>query len=305
MNSSKSKKTSSSLSELSSLFYAYPALLKPRIKKIFGYPWCVLVGSIIATGGYPPLFRTLLTIISMFAIATVVYLYNDVVDLEMDRLNPSKKNRPLISGRVSVKETLIIIYINSIIGILSILYIGGLTGILLLAFFILFISYSHPSIRLKGRFPLKELTISTGGILSALIGGTIIGTLSYAVVFFSFIIFGFTYLAMPVFEDVTDVYEDEKYHVKTLAMVLRWRDRVMLFAGFLFTLMIVTPLTWVQLKLNLLFPIIVVGSCLVLLRYLLPLSEGMEEIKFNTAYKVLYGFWMFIFIAFILGSYKF
>jgi decaprenyl-phosphate phosphoribosyltransferase len=40
--------------------------------------------------------------------ASTIYIVNDIRDIEKDRAHPEKKNRPLASGKVSVKSAIII-----------------------------------------------------------------------------------------------------------------------------------------------------------------------------------------------------
>lgn len=55
---------------------------------------------------FPSLERTLLTFIIFCLVSSSVYLINDVMDIEADRIHPVKKNRPIASGKVSVSMAL-------------------------------------------------------------------------------------------------------------------------------------------------------------------------------------------------------
>jgi len=48
-----------------------------------------------------------LGILNMILIQGVMYITNDIADLKADRLHPKKKNRPIASGKISVREALI------------------------------------------------------------------------------------------------------------------------------------------------------------------------------------------------------
>lgn len=50
----------------------------------------------------PSLERTLLTFVIFCLVSSSVYLLNDVMDIEADRIHPVKKNRPIASGKVPV-----------------------------------------------------------------------------------------------------------------------------------------------------------------------------------------------------------
>jgi len=52
----------------------------------------------------------------LFSIAaSVVYLVNDIVDLEKDRLHPAKRLRPIASGKVSIKQAKFAAYMLSLL----------------------------------------------------------------------------------------------------------------------------------------------------------------------------------------------
>ncbi|PKN97781.1 MAG: decaprenyl-phosphate phosphoribosyltransferase [Chloroflexi bacterium HGW-Chloroflexi-4] len=90
----------------------------------------------------PSLERTILTFVIFCLVSSSVYLINDVMDIDSDRLHPVKKNRPIASGKVPVKLAVIlsiILITGSLIGayFLSI-------GLLVIAsvYFVLNLAYS-------------------------------------------------------------------------------------------------------------------------------------------------------------------
>ncbi len=61
------------------------------------------------------LFKSILAFISFSLAASATYVFNDLADIEADRLHPQKKHRPLVQGRISEKES------KKLMGILVIL----------------------------------------------------------------------------------------------------------------------------------------------------------------------------------------
>jgi 4-hydroxybenzoate polyprenyltransferase len=49
-----------------------------------------------------PLFKTLATFVLFCGLSSAVYLLNDCLDIERDRLHPVKAKRPIASGRVAI-----------------------------------------------------------------------------------------------------------------------------------------------------------------------------------------------------------
>ncbi|MDQ7020232.1 MAG: UbiA family prenyltransferase [Candidatus Dojkabacteria bacterium] len=69
------------------------------------------------------LLKDLLSVTLFTMVASAVYIINDYNDMEADRLHPRKKNRPLASGKISVKKAAIL---------MSFLLSIGLAGLALL-----------------------------------------------------------------------------------------------------------------------------------------------------------------------------
>ncbi|EKD89503.1 MAG: UbiA prenyltransferase [uncultured bacterium] len=86
--------------------------------------------------------RTLLTFVIFCLVSSSVYLINDVMDIEADRLHPVKKNRPIASGKLPVSlaiTTSIILVLGSLVG--SYFLSLGLLAIVAV-YFVLNLAYS-------------------------------------------------------------------------------------------------------------------------------------------------------------------
>jgi 4-hydroxybenzoate polyprenyltransferase len=82
--------------------------------------------------------------ISVCLVASAVYCYNDIKDLEDDRKHPEKKNRPLASKKISIKETyFFILFLLTCCYLLSIFFYELDILIILTSYVLLNIFYSN------------------------------------------------------------------------------------------------------------------------------------------------------------------
>jgi len=281
-------------------------VMRARMDKIFFFAWFAAVGLLIASHGFPSPTLAVKVILSVFATATCIYIYNDVADLEFDKLNLTKNikkfDRPLASRKVPKKRAMRIALLNGIIGISLGLLINLKTFLLILAFLALGLAYSVPFIRLKRRLVFKEATLAAGLLLSCLAGGMSTGSMSMAVLFSGILLFALAFTLAPAFADHLDIEEDKIGGGRTLAMVLKWKARVEIVIFSLLVLMTLTPLTYARLGFNVILPIFVVALCLLSLRFVFPLLSRFEDITYHRAYKTVYSFYALLPIALVLGS---
>jgi len=106
-------------------------------------------------------------------VCSVIYIINDIYDVEKDRKHPVKKNRPIASGEISIKQAIIIAIILVII-ILTLgiaLNININTCLLILTYFVMNILYSY---KLKD-IPIIDVAIIAISLwLRAFVGATAI-----------------------------------------------------------------------------------------------------------------------------------
>lgn len=116
----------------------------------------------------------LLAFLSFSFAASVVYIINDIKDKEKDRLHEKKKNRPIASGQISVKNAIICAIILIMLSIIC-NYFASPKGFLInylfvIAYLIINIAYSFG---LKN-IPLIDITILASGFLIRLFYGAAI-----------------------------------------------------------------------------------------------------------------------------------
>lgn len=288
-------------------------LIRSRLELIFAWTWVTAVSCLIAGRGFPLIKPTLMSIFAMFFISASVYLYNDISDKEMDTLNPTKKNRPLLSDTVSIKDATKIIYLLGLLGLTITLFINTYSFIFSLLYLFIFSIYSHPKIRTKTMFLGKEFTIFLGWILCSLVGSyAVVGTWQINVLYASLLCAIWSFSTFPIIADAGDIEEDRLYGVKNLSVLLSWKRKVQLLVfGFLFV-MTITPLTYVQLGFNMILPIFTVASSLIFLRLIYPKIVGFENMEYRertSAYpkirKLGHIYYFLLAIAFIFGSINF
>ncbi len=88
----------------------------------------------------------LLTTLAAFAMfcltSSIIYIINDITDIEADRAHPVKKNRPIAAGKISVKQAYISMLVLAVPVLISLPFFKIRFSILLIIFFLLNLFYS-------------------------------------------------------------------------------------------------------------------------------------------------------------------
>ena len=121
------------------------------------------------------LFKVIIMFLAFSFTSSIIYVINDINDIESDRKHPIKKNRPLASGKVSKKGAIITIIILVLL-ITGLLYFANLlfdfSSLILIVYFIINLGYSFG---LKN-IPLVDITIlALGFVLRVTYGGVGLG----------------------------------------------------------------------------------------------------------------------------------
>ncbi len=114
-----------------------------------------------------PLIKTLLGFVLLCLISGTVYLINDLVDIEKDRLHPLKKNRPIPSGQVSVKVGTLSALILVVMCLPLSFWLSINFGIIVTGYLLLQIAYSFV---LKNIVIVDVLTVAAGFVLRVAAG---------------------------------------------------------------------------------------------------------------------------------------
>jgi 4-hydroxybenzoate polyprenyltransferase len=107
-------------------------------------------------------------------VSSLVYIINDLTDIETDRLHPTKQKRPLASGQLS-KKTAVITAVVLFIIIFPISFILGIYfGIIISGYFLLMLAYS---LWLK-RIPIIDVMVIAAGFVLRVAAGVVIITIN-------------------------------------------------------------------------------------------------------------------------------
>jgi geranylgeranylglycerol-phosphate geranylgeranyltransferase len=219
---------------------AYLQLIRPELPISAGI--CVLLGQIIALGELPPLFTAILGFILGFFLSSSAMIFNDIFDVEVDRINTPEK--PLLSGKISVKEA-------NLFGIFTAIIAWVIA--LIMDPFILFLSLALWGLGFLYNWKLKSLGLAGNLIVSLNVGMTIIigaisiGKISSSMVWiFAGIAFLFD-LAEEIAGDAMDMEGDKQRDSRSLA-ILYGRKTALTVSGVLFALVFV--LSWVPVLLG-------------------------------------------------------
>lgn len=103
--------------------------------------------------------------------ASAVYLWNDLFDLEEDRHHPEKCRRPIASGALPVDVARKACAALAAVAILGAFLLGRAFGVVLVAYALMNVAYT---IRLKHVVILDVMTLAAGFVLRAVGGGVVI-----------------------------------------------------------------------------------------------------------------------------------
>ncbi len=138
--------------------------VKQYIKNLFVVAALIFSNKLLDSNA---IYNTAIAFISFCLISSSVYVLNDIVDIEKDKLHPKKCKRPLASGAISKTSALILFVLLVMISIsLSILVNINLTFILLL-YLANNLLYSF---KIKNIILLDVFSIAFGFILRVLAG---------------------------------------------------------------------------------------------------------------------------------------
>ncbi|MCG6913577.1 decaprenyl-phosphate phosphoribosyltransferase [bacterium BMS3Abin03] len=116
-------------------------------------------------------FTTLEAFITFCLASSLIYIINDLIDVEADRAHPTKKNRPIASGKISKLNALIVIAVLVIVIVLLLLNFNREFIYIVIGFVVLNILYS---LWFKHIVILDIFSIAAGFAIRVLAGAVVI-----------------------------------------------------------------------------------------------------------------------------------
>jgi 4-hydroxybenzoate polyprenyltransferase len=140
---------------------------KQWLKNVFVFAALIFDRQLISPAS---LLITLLAALLFCLASSLVYIINDLADIESDRQHPYKQNRPLAAGQLSQQTAIITAIILGLITFTSAFLLDQGLGLLVLSYFILMLAYS---LWFK-HVPLIDVIIIAAGFVLRVAAGVII-----------------------------------------------------------------------------------------------------------------------------------
>jgi 4-hydroxybenzoate polyprenyltransferase len=135
---------------------------------LFVFPALIFDGQLFILDSFLRVFATFILLCLM---SGTVYIINDLVDIESDRLHPRKRNRPLPSGVLPVKVAVTAALILPVVTLLLAVALSVNVAIVLTLYLVLQLWYSF---QLKHIVIVDVLTITVGFLLRVVAGAVVI-----------------------------------------------------------------------------------------------------------------------------------
>ncbi|MEM2875921.1 MAG: UbiA family prenyltransferase [Candidatus Bathyarchaeia archaeon] len=260
-------------------------LVKVRfIERAVAFVYAAIIGSLVASKGIlNPIYLAYAFLIS-FSIMTAIYVYNDVMDYEFDKIN--KVDRPIASGSVTRREGLNLetLIVSSVLLLLGLLY-------------------STPPIRFRNRFLMVNIVRAMGGFLSCLLGGAIIGNISIQVVYQGFMFFMLIFAGAPVF-DLPDLEGDKAGMSKSISILYGPKTGIKFSIVGWSAAILITALAYPYIGFNIITPIMLTSLLLIHIWLAYSLLSRWQDINYcrETCKKIIHLGLLYQ-LSFLLGVY--
>lgn len=210
---------------------------------------------------------------------------NQIYDIEIDRIN--KPDRPLASGKVSLRTAWIITLILLILGLTLCFMLSFYTGLFGLWFAFMMFIYSVPPFRAKGRnFAIAYASITTSyAFISTMAAWTINMQVIPPQVVIIAVLYTLLIFGQYCIKDFDDIEGDRKYGISTLPIVLGVKKSALIivltgvFVGIGFLLLPLLGMVRFEM-----LPLIILGSAgevaTTIYIYLDPIKRGWKSLRY-------------------------
>ncbi len=187
-------------------------IIRPLNSLMVGF--AVLVGIVLANNGKLASSRVVaFGYLTGFFISASAMILNDVVDIEIDKLNSPQ--RPLPSGRLRVKEAILCYIILSIAGVFFAYKINILTFIIALTSWAIATLYD---IRGKKSGVPGNIMVAYSVTVPIIFGAASVNRFSSIIWIYYYMIFA-TVLSREIAKDIADIEGDKKVGAKSLPII--------------------------------------------------------------------------------------
>ncbi|MCS7228782.1 MAG: decaprenyl-phosphate phosphoribosyltransferase [Candidatus Kryptonium sp.] len=148
------------------LFFDYIKLARPKqwIKNFFVFAPLIFSHHLL---NFEKVKISIFAFLAFSFIASSVYVINDIVDRESDKLHPVKKNRPIASGRVGILQGFLFSIFLFFVGLALLFELPFKAGFLIILYFVMMLLYS---LKLKQVVLVDVFVIAIGFMLRVLVG---------------------------------------------------------------------------------------------------------------------------------------
>ena len=141
------------------------------------------------------LLRCILAFFIFSLTSSIIYIYNDMNDIEKDKNHPTKKLRPLASGEISIKQaSMVMVFLATIdIVLMSVLYIN-ISNIFIFIIPVIYIILNVLYSKIIKDIPILDVSIIVIGFVLRILYGSISTSIEVSKYLYLMIIFGSFFL---------------------------------------------------------------------------------------------------------------
>ena len=160
-----------------------------------------------------PLVKTFIGFLLLCAISGTVYLINDLADIEKDRQHPTKKNRPIPSGRVPFNVAVAAAIIIPAVCLPLSFWLDFYFGVIITAYLLLQIAYSF---KLKNIVIVDLLTIAAGFVLRVAAGVALVDAARFSPWLYVFTVLLALFLGLGKRREELALLKDQASNTRTI-----------------------------------------------------------------------------------------